>query len=123
MKIFISTGFSGRERTEVLKRIEVLKQLAHKHFITEDSAIEWVHNYFYEAREDIKYPRMDCLGEAIKKLSDCDVIVLDADYNNYNGCCIEKQIANIYGLRILRNFYDIELIECDNGKYLDWCKT
>ncbi len=99
-KIFISVGMNGRTFEDVsadLKRAE-----------------EWIfENIFEPGCEDVTVvdnldcstpvggSRLWCLGEAIKKLGECDTCFFVKGWEKYKGCLVEMDICNLYGIEII----------------------
>lgn len=96
-KVFISVGMNGRPCGDVLDDIARAKEnITHKYgplnlYIT--------HNY------DCKFPdggeRLYCLGEAIKKLGDCDACYFVKDWEKHKGCLVEYLVCKLYGIEII----------------------
>lgn len=101
MKVFISVGMRGRNKDDVEKDIRRLKKEYLKKFSL-DSDIEFIDNWNCEGPEDAG--RLWYLGEAIKKLGDCDVCCFVNDWQKYKGCRVEYDVCRIYGIKILEEF-------------------
>ena len=98
MKIFLSLPFSGRTKEEVIQDIENAKELISTKYPDQD--LEFIHNYDYEGVN-----RVECLGEAIKKMATCDKVYLINDWFSHKGCIIEKTVCELYDL----HFYTIRV--------------
>ena len=88
-KIFLSLGFSGRPEEIIRKEIEGAKELIKSYY--HDEKLEFIHNYDYTGDNSV-----ECLGEAIKKISECDKVYFINNWYDYNGCIIEKKVCEIY---------------------------
>lgn len=92
MKVFISTRFSGLPEEEV--RATLAKaEAAVKAKFGDDAEI--VHNYDYVPCENVKDKSIECIGEAIKKIANCDAIAFVDNYCS-RGCVIEERVAINY---------------------------
>lgn len=91
-RIFLSLGFSGRTEEAVRSDIDKAKELISSKYINEE--IEFVHNYEYTGAN-----RVECLGEAIKKMSTCDIVYFINNWHlSHNGSMIEKYICGLYDI-------------------------
>ncbi len=45
--------------------------------------------------------RLYYLGHAIQLMDKCDYIIFAEDWQKHKGCCIEHQVATLYGIEIL----------------------
>ena len=95
-KVFISVGMRGREEIDVLSDI-VRAEMNILNSMSID--IEIVHNW------DCVGPEGACrlwyLGEAIKKLGDCDACYFVKGWQNHKGCIAEMGICKLYGIEII----------------------
>ena len=89
-RIFLSLGFSGRTEKDIIEDINFAKTLLVSHY---DEELEIIHNYDYNGNN-----RVECLGEAIKKLSTCDIVCFINNWRNHKGCVIEKEICKAYDI-------------------------
>lgn len=108
MKVFLSTGFAGRPTHYVYERFEAMKKKFYKHIdeidkiIDCDSHIEWVHNYDYDPEvTDGQNKSLVCLGEAIKKIAECDIVMFDNCYRQHRGCMVEYTTADAYNKHMI----------------------
>lgn len=92
-RIFLSLGFSGRKEEDVRNDIDKAKKLISLDFKNEE--IEFVHNYDY-----IGNNRIECLGEAIKKISTCDCVYFIDNWWKHKGCVIEYEVCKNYEIPI-----------------------
>lgn len=97
MKVFVSLGFKDRSSDDILKDLAAVQYQLTQHFKTTD--VEMVHNYFCEKPED--GPRLYCLGEAIKLLSECDYCCMVKGWDKFNGCYVEKMVCDLYNIPVI----------------------
>lgn len=93
-RIFLSLGFRGKGEERILNEIDKMKEKITSYYPNEE--LEFVHNYFYQGNN-----RVECLGEALKKMSTCDIVYFLTDdlmYNIFKGCHIEKKVCEIYNI-------------------------
>lgn len=88
-KIFLSLGFNGRTEEDVMSDIDNAKKWICSNYPEEE--FEFVHNYDY-----IGGNRIECLGEAIKKMSTCDHVYFINDWFFHKGCMVEKKVCELY---------------------------
>lgn len=95
-KVFISVGMRGRQDEEVRKDIKraILKTVG-----LVGPNVRFVHNYECVAPDDAG--QLYYLGEAIKKLGDCDACYFCKGWQNHKGCLAEMEICKIYGIEII----------------------
>lgn len=100
VQVFISVGMSGREEIEVLKDLD---RLGSRIFDMFNGNVIIRHNYDCEEPDDPDeyVGRLYYLGEAIKKLGNCDICYFAKGWQNYKGCKAEYEICKLYGIGIL----------------------
>ena len=96
-KVFISVGMSGREAYDIGNDIERAKSII-KYNAT--GQIHIIDNYDC-VKPDTLTTRLYCLGEAVKKLGDCDACFFVKGWENYNGCKVEMEVCKTYGIEII----------------------
>lgn len=96
MKVFVSMGFKDRSEEDVMADLTAVESQL-KHFFNND--VEMVHNYFCEKPEG--GARLYCLGEAIKKLSECDCCCFIRGWEKYNGCHVEMEVCQRYNIPVI----------------------
>lgn len=108
MKVFLSTGFAGKTKEYVYKRLEAMKKTFYEHIdeidkiVDCDSPIEWVHNYDYNPEvTEGQNKSLVCLGEAIKKIAECDIVMFDVGYRPHRGCMVEYITADAYNKHMI----------------------
>lgn len=90
-RIFLSLGFSGRKDKDVLKDIDqAIKQIKS---IIQNEDVEFIHNFSYVGNN-----RVECLGEAIKKISKCDFVYFISGWQTHKGCIIEYRVCELYNI-------------------------
>lgn len=92
-KIFLSLGFSGREKEDVMKDIEKAKSHISSLSQFSNEELEFIHNYDYTGNN-----RVECLGEAIKKMSTCDIVYFINDWLEHKGCSVEYGVCFMYNI-------------------------
>ena len=94
MKVFISQGMRGKTSEQImLERQELIKRL--NEIITD---IEVIDSLIPDG--DKKDP-VYCLGTAIQKLSEADIVVFAQNWYRFRGCKIEMTIAVEYEKKVL----------------------
>ena len=104
-RIFISTGYSGKDKAEVNKRKEILAyHVSEKLF---GGTVDYEYN-------DIDYDELELmdrynitssranaiiLSDVLSTLALSDIVLFDVNWQNYKGCQIEHLFATSYGIR------------------------
>lgn len=97
IKVFLSLpmhGYNTREVTEMLAKMENAVRKIYSS--VNPDKLEFVTNYYFSPEKEIRHMRPYCLGEAIKKMADCYLVVFHPDYRQANGCWIEYEVCNRY---------------------------
>ena len=99
-KLFISQPMRGLTDIEILKvRLEI-KNRAEK---TIGEHLELINSFIEEQAEEInKSIPVWYLGKSIEFLSQADIAYFGGDWRNARGCKIEYEIANAYGLKVIK---------------------
>lgn len=98
-KVFISCPMKDRTKEEIEETIEKMKGTA-RHELGPN--IEFIHTVVkVKPPYDTNNYAIWYLGESIKLLAQCEILVCLKDVDNYNGCFIEKEIAKRYGLQVI----------------------
>ena len=93
MKVFISQGMKGKTTEQIkTERQNIIKRLKHI------ENIEVIDSFIPDG--DKKDP-VYCLGVAIQKLSEADMVVFTRDWYRFRGCKIEMTIAVEYEKMVL----------------------
>ena len=99
-KLFISQPMRGLTDIEILKvRLEI-KNRAEK-IIGE--SVELINSFIEDCPgENIKSLPAWYLGKSIQFLSQADIVYFGGDWRNARGCKIEYEIANAYGIKVIK---------------------
>lgn len=87
-KVFISFPMHGKSFKEALAIRDSMIDYLKPDQVPVDNLIE--------KPEDSE--RLYCLGEAIKKLGECDMALFHPEWQKCNGCCVEMLVAKRYGI-------------------------
>ncbi len=95
-KLFVSLPMKGRTEEEIKASIQKMKKIAE---IYEGEKLELIESYIEDnppkdSREAVWY-----LGESLKKLAQADVFIGICESYDWNGCCIERETAEKYGIK------------------------
>lgn len=94
-KIFISVPMRGRTDEEIKKEIDKAREILIKKY----PECEIVDNFIKkpEGNDEALY----CLGEAIKKLGNCDAVYFCDGWVKARGCLVERSVALAYDIECL----------------------
>ena len=92
MKIFISQPMRGYTQAEIIAERKRIESIFSGNEIIDSIIAE-------EPPKDSKEAVWD-LGKSIELLSQADMIVCPRNYHEYNGCCIEREVAARYGIMV-----------------------
>lgn len=90
-RIFLSLGFVKKPVLEVMYDISKAQEMITPHY--KDKSIEFIHNYDYTATNKI-----ECLGEAIKNMSSCDIVYFINDWSDHDECIVQKKVCELYNI-------------------------
>lgn len=97
-KCFISVPMRGRTDTDIYESIVRLNHMA-KLIFGED--VECVDNFQPENPTELGHQPLWYLGEAIKKMADCDCMLgPSAPYGVWPGCTSESDVARNYHIKV-----------------------
>jgi hypothetical protein len=101
MKVFISTPMNGLTHEEILESIRNSTEEVKSRF--KGQKIEIIDSYLkeYNLENAAINTTIYCLGRAILKLSEADLIVFTKGWENARGCRIEYAIAQDYGIKTI----------------------
>lgn len=101
MKIFISSPMKNLTEEQIHKNREEAISEIKKRFGNEK--FEIIDSYFkeYTLKDASINTTIYCLGRAILKLSDADLVVFAKGWETARGCKVEYLIASEYGLDIM----------------------
>lgn len=96
-KLFVSVPMKGRTEEEIKARVQKMKKIAE---IYEGEELELIDSYIEDnppkdSKEAIWY-----LGESLKKLARADVFMGICENFDWNGCYIERETAQRYGIKV-----------------------
>ena len=102
-RVFISVPMKDKSKEEINELITKIKVDVSKTF---QEPVEFVNTYVEEKPpyQSGEHSAIWYLAKSLEILSTCDVVVVcgDVDYDKYNGCYIEKEVAKRYGLQVLK---------------------
>lgn len=95
-KLFVSVPMKGRTEEEIKASIQKMKKIAE---IYEGEELELIDSYIEnnpskDSKEAVWY-----LGESLKKLAQADVFIGICENYDWNGCQIERETAERYGIK------------------------
>lgn len=95
-KLFVSVPIKGRTEEEIKASIQKMKKIAE---IYEGEELELIDSYIEDNPPKDSKEAVWFLGESLKKLAQADVFMGICESYDWNGCCIEMEIANKYGIK------------------------
>lgn len=104
-KLFFSLPFKGQTDEYVereIKKMYIKFLYSHREELydsdTEELKYEFkfVSNWDYSAPADSKNSRANQIGEAIKRMSDCDLVLFHPNWKFAKGCEVEHLMCEIY---------------------------
>ena len=103
-KLFISQPMRGLTDEEILKAREEIKNRAEK---TIGEPLELINSFIedYPGENNQSIP-VWYLGKSIQFLSQADIAYFAGDWINARGCKIEYEIANAYGIKVIKEEKD-----------------
>lgn len=95
-KLFVSVPMKGRTEGEIKASIQKMKKIAE---IYEGEELKLIDGYVgstppKDSKEAVWY-----LGESLKKLARADVFMGVCESYDWDGCCIERETAEKYGIK------------------------
>lgn len=103
-KLFISQPMRGKTDEEILKERNVL--IAEAKEIAGEHLLEDIDSFFTDApknKDNIVTEPVWWLGKSLMKLSEADVAIFGDNWQNFNGCVIEHEVCERYGIQILKD--------------------
>lgn len=99
MKVFISCPMKGLSREEIIQKRDSITKKLEERF----GNITVIDSYFaeFDLMKSSLNASVYCLGRAIIKLSEADIVVFAEGWENARGCRIEHTIAQDYGMDII----------------------
>lgn len=94
-KLFVSVPMKGRTEKEIKASIQKMKKIAE---IYEGEELEVIDSYIEENPPKNSKEAVWYLGESLKKLAQADVFIGICESYDWNGCFIERETAEKYGI-------------------------
>ena len=95
-KLFVSVPMKGRTEEEIKASIQKMKKVAE---IYEGEELELIDSYVEDTPPKGNNQAIWFLGESLKKLAQADVFMGICESYDWNGCCIERETADKYGIK------------------------
>ena len=95
-KLFVSVPMKGRTEQEIKASIQKMKKIAE---IYEGEELELIDSYIEDNPPKDSKEAVWYLGESLKKLAQADVFIGICESYDWNGCCIERETADKYGIK------------------------
>lgn len=95
-KLFVSVPMKDRSEEAIKASIVKMHKIAEAY---EGEELELISSYFTETPPEGCNPALWYLGKSLKKLAEADIFIGVADTWFYNGCYIEDEAAQRYGLK------------------------
>lgn len=95
MKVFLSLPMHGLMDKEIKEELAKMRK-AVKSIYSTVKTIEFATNFYFTPDKDVQHVRPYCLGEAIKAMADCNLVVFHPNYRQANGCYIEYEVCSRY---------------------------
>lgn len=95
-KLFVSVPMKGRTEEEIKASIQKMKKIAE---IYEGEELELIDSYIEDNPPKDSKEAVWYLGESLKKLAQADVFIGICESYDWNGCCIEREAAEKYGIK------------------------
>ena len=101
--IFISVPMSGRNQTDVINDLN----RAMRYIINYKKELDYEYDEIIFKADAYKKPKLDyeprleCLGEDIKILGECNACFFCVGWKESKGCNIEREVCKQYGIRII----------------------
>jgi hypothetical protein len=94
-KLFVSVPMKGRTEEEIKASIQKMKKIAE---IYEGEELELIDSYIEDNPPKNSKEAVWYLGESLKKLAQADVFIGICESYDWNGCFIERETAEKYGI-------------------------
>lgn len=95
-KLFVSVPMKGRTEEEIKASIQKMKKIAE---IYEGEELELIDSYIEDNAPKDSKEAVWYLGESLKKLAQADVFIGIDEAYDWNGCYIERNTAQRYGIK------------------------
>lgn len=111
-KLFVSVPMKGRTEDEIRTSIEKMHEIAE---VFMNEKLELIDSYVKDNPPEDGQTSIWYLSKSIEKLSSADVFVGITEVYDWNGCFIESQIAQRYGIKsfsvpgeyVIENYYKL----------------
>lgn len=94
--LFVSVPMKGRTEEEIKASIQKMKKIAE---IYEGEELELIDSYIEDNPPKDSKEAVWYLGESLKKLAQADVFIGIDEAYDWNGCYIERDTAQRYGIK------------------------
>jgi hypothetical protein len=98
-KVFISVGMRGRSNEAVEADLIRARKSIREYFDRLYEPVDILDNWDCQGPADAG--RLWYLGEAIKKLGDCEYCYFVKGWQQHNGCVAEMEICRLYGIKVI----------------------
>jgi hypothetical protein len=108
LRVFMSLPFSNRSDDDVKRSLSAMRkwwfatQTVNNRFYRDDE-VQFIDNFDFEpdipevpAKVITGFSRAYCLGEAIKKMAACDIVLFSNEWLQATGCRFEMDICRAY---------------------------
>lgn len=95
-KLFVSVPMKGRTKEEIKASIQKMKKVAE---IYEGEELELIDSYVKDNPPKNNNEAVWYLGESLKKLAQADVFIGICESYDWNGCQIEREVADRYDIK------------------------
>ena len=96
-KLFVSVPMKGRTEEETKASIQKMKKIAE---IYEGEELELIDSYINEEPSERCNKGVWYLAKSIEMLAEADVFIGICQSYDWNGCYIEREIAERYGIKV-----------------------
>lgn len=96
-KLFVSVPMKGRTEEEIKASIQKMKKIAG---IYEGEELELIDSYIEGYSPKDSKEVILVLGKSLEKLAQADVFIGIFESYDWNGCYIEREIAERYGIKV-----------------------
>ena len=96
-KLFVSVPMKGRTEEEIKASIQKMKKIAE---IYEGEELELIDSYIEDNPPKDSKEAVWYFGESLKKMAQADIFIGINEAYDWNGCYIEREIAERYGIKV-----------------------
>ena len=98
-KLFVSVPMKGRTEEEIRESIDKMKKIAE---VYEGEKLELIDSYIEDNPPQNNNQAIWYLSKSIEKLANADIFIGITDTWDWNGCCVEEEVARRYGIKSYR---------------------